>query len=54
MTPEERQELIELLDALTELAYGCMLQVGVNTATKVVHSAQNLKIILEENVASKT
>jgi len=51
MTKEERIEMIELMDALTELSYGVMLQVGVVTATKVISAAQKLKISLDENCA---
>ena len=51
MTKEERIEMIELMDALTELSYGVMLQVGTQTATKLVSAAQKLKCSLEENCA---
>lgn len=51
MTEQERQELIELMKALTKLAYGCMLQVGQMTTTRVVSASQKLKATLENNAS---
>lgn len=53
MTEQERLELIELMDAITELSYGCMLQIGMSTATKVISAAQKLKFSLEENAENQ-
>jgi hypothetical protein len=50
MNEHLKQELIQLMEALRELAYGCMLQVGQDTATKVIVATGKVEEALRTNV----
>jgi len=54
MTETERQQLVALMDALTELAAGCAHQCGMDTVAKVVQASQVLKITLLRNAKKQT
>ena len=50
MNENTKQELIKLMDALIQLAYGVMLQTGQETATQVVVAAGKVKEALKTNI----
>ena len=47
MSEELRKELILLMDSISELAYGVMLTVGQDTATKVIVETNKVKSLLK-------
>ena len=52
MSEHLKEELLELMKSVRELAYGVMLQVGTDTATKVIIATSKVEEALKTKGAN--